>query len=66
MTEKKAKSAEKRKFHCACATGDLSEVQPVTVPSTSDATRPPDGKEASGDAAGAATADHPRTKESKP
>ena len=32
MTENKQSKA-KRKFHCACATGDLSAIQPVTVPS---------------------------------
>ena len=31
MTEKKTSDA-KRKFHCACATGDLSAIEPV-VPS---------------------------------
>jgi hypothetical protein len=31
MTEKK-KSEAKRKYHCACATGDLSAIQPVTAP----------------------------------
>ena len=66
MTEKKAKSGEKRKFHCACAMGDLSEVQPVTAPSPIEATRLPDGSEASGNPAGGATADEPRTREPKP
>ena len=30
-TEKKKKSEAKRKYHCACAPGDLSAVQPVTA-----------------------------------
>jgi len=65
MTEK-AKSPGKRRFHCACAMGDLSEVRPVTAPSTSEATRRPDGSEASGTPAGGATADQAKTRESKP
>jgi hypothetical protein len=40
MTEKK-KSEAKRKFHCACATGDLSAIQPVTVPSENEAAAKP-------------------------
>ncbi len=65
MTEK-SKSQGKRKFHCACAMGDLSEIQPVTARSAIEATRLPNGSEASGNPAGGATADQPRTKESKP
>ena len=30
MTEK-GKSEAKRKFHCACATGDLSAIEPVVA-----------------------------------
>ena len=30
MTEKKRNEA-KRKYHCACATGDLSAIEPVTA-----------------------------------
>jgi hypothetical protein len=37
MTEKK-KSDAKRKFHCACATGDLSAIQPVVAPPADEAT----------------------------
>jgi hypothetical protein len=40
MTEKK-KSEAKRKYHCACATGDLSAIQPVTVPSEDEAAAKP-------------------------
>jgi hypothetical protein len=40
MTEEK-KSEAKRKYHCACAPGDLAAVQPVTVPSEDEATAKP-------------------------
>ncbi len=40
MTEK-SKSREKRKFHCACAIGDLSAAQPETAASTGEATPDP-------------------------
>jgi len=66
MTEKKAKSGGKRKFHCACAMGDLSEIEPVTATSTTEATRLPGGNEASGKPTGGATADEPKTRKSKP
>ena len=37
MTEKKKDQAE-RKYHCACAPGDLSAVQPVTAPPADETT----------------------------
>jgi hypothetical protein len=40
MTEKK-KSDAKRKFHCACATGDLSTIEPVTAPPADERTAKP-------------------------
>jgi hypothetical protein len=36
-TEKKASQA-KRKYHCACAPGDLSAVQPVMAPPADETT----------------------------
>jgi len=41
MTEKK-KGDEKREFHCACATGDLSAIAPA-VASADETTAKPDG-----------------------
>jgi hypothetical protein len=40
-TEKK--SGSKRKYHCACAPGDLSAIQPVTAPAADETTAKPDG-----------------------
>ena len=37
MTEKK-KDQAKRKYHCACAPGDLSAVLPVTAPPADETT----------------------------
>ena len=42
MTEKK-KSEAKRKYHCACAPGDLSAIQPVTAMAADETTAKPDG-----------------------
>ena len=39
MTEKKDQA--KRKYHCACAPGDLSAVQPVTAPPADETTATP-------------------------
>jgi hypothetical protein len=39
MATVKKKSEARRKYHCACATGDLSAIEPVTV-------SPADGKPA--------------------
>ena len=50
MTEKK-KNQAKRKFHCACAPGDLSAVQPVTAPAADETTAKPDGSKPSKPAA---------------
>ena len=41
MTEKKKRQA-KREFHCACATGDLSAIQPVVAPPADETTAKPD------------------------
>ena len=46
MTEKKASKA-KQKFHCACAPGDLSAVEPVAAPPADETTAKPDEGEAS-------------------
>jgi len=46
MTEKK-KSDAKRTFHCACATGDLSAIEPVTAPPADETTAKPDGSKPS-------------------
>ena len=40
MTEK-GKSEARRKFHCACATGDLSAIQPVMAPPADETTAKP-------------------------
>jgi hypothetical protein len=53
MTEKK-KNEAKRKFHCACATGDLSAIQPVTAPPAHETTAKPDGSKPSKPAAAVA------------
>lgn len=34
-------SEAKRKYHCACAPGDLSAVQPVTAPAADETTAKP-------------------------
>ena len=52
MTENK-KDQAKRKFHCACATGDLSAVQPVTASPAEGTTAKPDGSKGSKPAAAA-------------
>ena len=59
MTEKK-KSDAKPKFHCACATGDLSAIEPVTAPPADETTAKPDGTEPSKPPA--ATADKHKTR----
>jgi hypothetical protein len=41
MTTKKKETEAKRKFHCACATGDLSAIQPVTAPPADETTAKP-------------------------
>jgi len=46
MTEKK-KSDEKRTFHCACATGDLSAIEPVTASPADETTAKPNGSKPS-------------------
>jgi hypothetical protein len=46
MTEKKESEA-KRKYHCACAPGDLSAIQPVTAPPADETTAKPDESEPS-------------------
>ena len=43
MTEKK--SQVKKEFHCACATGDLSAIAPVTVAPADETTAKPGGTE---------------------
>jgi hypothetical protein len=53
MTEKKEDEA-KPKFHCACATGDLSAIEPVTAPPADETTAKPDGTEPSKPAAAVA------------
>ena len=66
MTEKKAKTGEKRKFHCACAIGDLSAVQPETAAPTDDAK--PAASEATGAPAAVGAlpgADPPQTRTPK-
>jgi len=40
MTEKK-KDQAKRKYHCACAPGDLSAIQPVAAPLADETTAKP-------------------------
>jgi hypothetical protein len=53
MTERKKMATEKResqakkKYHCACAIGDLSAVQPVTAPPAAETTAKPDGSKPS-------------------
>jgi hypothetical protein len=53
MTEKKESEA-KRKYHCACAPGDLSAIQPVTAPPADETTAKPDGSKPSKPAAAVA------------
>ena len=43
MTEKK--SPAKPEIHCACATGDLSAIEPVTTPPAAETAAKPDGTE---------------------
>jgi hypothetical protein len=52
MTERK--SHAKQEFHCACATGDLSAIEPVTAPPADEATAKPDATEPSTPAAAVA------------
>ena len=63
MTEKK-KSQAKRKFHCACAPGDLSAIEPVTAPPADESTAKPDGSKPSRPAADVATGtvEQPKTR----
>jgi hypothetical protein len=62
MTEKKEDDA-KRKFHCACATGDLFAIEPVTAPLPDETTAKPDGTEPSkAPAAVTAAADEQQTR----
>jgi hypothetical protein len=53
MTEKK-KNQAKRKFHCACAPGDLSAIEPVTAPPADETTAKPDRSKPSKPAAAVA------------
>lgn len=53
MTEK-TKSEAKPKYHCACAPGDLSAVQPVTAMAAAETTAKPDGSKPSKPAAAVA------------
>jgi len=53
MTEKERTQA-KRKYHCACAPGDLSAIQPVTAPPADETTAKPDGSKPSKPAAAVA------------
>ena len=46
MTEKK-KDQAKRKYHCACAPGDLSAIEPVTAVAADETTAKPDGSKPS-------------------
>ena len=65
MTEK-AESQQKRKFHCACAIGDLSAVQPETAAKAGDAKS--DASEASRAPAAVGAlpgADQPQTRTSR-
>jgi hypothetical protein len=60
MTEKKGPA--KREFHCACATGDLSAIEPV-VARADEATTEPDRSEPSkAPAVVAAAADEHKTR----
>jgi hypothetical protein len=49
MTERKGKatekkeSREKRRYHCACAPGDLSAIQPMVAPPADDTAAKPGG-----------------------
>ena len=53
MTEKKTSEA-KPKYHCACAPGDLSAIQPVTAMAADETTAKPDGTKPSTPAAAVA------------
>jgi len=54
MTEKKGSQA-KRKFHCACAPGDLSAIEPVVAsPADETTAKPVESKPAAAVASGAA------------
>jgi hypothetical protein len=63
MTEKK-KSDAKPTFHCACATGDLSAIEPVTAPPADETAAKPDGSKPSKPPAAAApgAADQQKTR----
>ena len=63
MTEKK-KSDENRKFHCACAPGDLSAIQPVTGPPADETTAKPEPSKPSkpGAAVASGAADQHKTR----
>jgi hypothetical protein len=54
MTEKK-KSEAKRKYHCACAPGDLSAIEPVVAPPADETTAKPHGRKPSKPAAAVAS-----------
>ena len=41
MATVKKKSEAKRKYHCACAPGNLSAIQPVTAPPVDETTAKP-------------------------
>jgi hypothetical protein len=43
MTEKKEDKA-KRKYHCACAPGDLSAIEPVVAPADETIAKPVESK----------------------
>jgi hypothetical protein len=60
MTEKK--SDAKRKFHCACATGDLSAIEPVVAPSDETTAEPERREPSKPPAAVAAAADKHKTR----
>ena len=62
MTEKKGPA--KPEFHCACATGDLSAIEPVTAPPADETAAKPDGTEPSKPAAAVApgAVEQPETK----
>jgi len=51
MTEKKDQA--KRKYHCACAPGDLSAIEPAVASPADEATAKPDGSKPSKPAAAA-------------
>jgi len=61
MTEKK-KSDAKPKFHCACATGDLSAIEPVVTPADETTAKPGGTEPSKPPAAVAAAADKHKTR----